>query len=57
MPSYSKEYEQYAIFALERFLVETKHYSEYDAHVKVRQDYEEVKKEYNETSKTENNLC
>ena len=57
MPSYSKEYEQYAIFALERFLVETKHYSEYDAHVKVMQDYEEVKKEYNETSKTENNLC
>ena len=52
MPSYSKEYEQYVIFALERFLVESKHYSEYDAHVKVMQDYEEVKKDYNAASKT-----
>ena len=38
------EYEQYADYALERYLIEKEGYNEYDAKVKVMQDYEEVKK-------------
>ena len=43
------EYQQYADYALERYLIEKEGYSEYDARVKVMQDYEEVKKWFAET--------
>ena len=43
------EYEQYADYALERYLIEKEGYNEYDAKVKVMQDYEEVKKWFAET--------
>ena len=40
---YKQEYEQYADYALERYLIEKEGYAEYDAKVKVMQDYDEVK--------------
>ena len=43
---YNKEYEQYYIYALEQFLINTYGYSEYDAKVKVMQDFEEVKEDF-----------
>ena len=43
---YNKEYEQYYIFALEQFLINTYGYSEYDAKVKVMQDFDEVKEDF-----------
>ena len=43
---YNKEYEQYYIYALERFLINTYGYSEYDAKVKVMQDFDEVKEDF-----------
>ena len=43
---YNKEYEQYYIYALEQFLINTYGYSEYDAKVKVMQDFDEVKKDF-----------
>ena len=43
------EYQQYADYALERYLIEKEGYDEYDAKVKVMQDYEEVKKWFAET--------
>ena len=45
------EYEQYAEYALERYLIEKEGYEEYDAKVKVMQDYEEVRKWFEETEK------
>ena len=45
------EYEQYAEYALERYLIEKEGYEEYDAKVKVMQDYDEVKKWFEETEK------
>ena len=45
------EYEQYAEYALERYLIEKEGYEEYDAKVKVIQDYEEVRKWFEETEK------
>ena len=46
-----QEYEQYADYALERYLIEKEGYNEYDAKVKVMQDYDEVKKWFQETEK------
>ena len=46
-----QEYEQYAEYALERYLIEKEGYEEYDAKVKVMQDYEEVRKWFEETEK------
>ena len=46
-----QEYEQYADYALERYLIEKEGYDEYDAKVKVMQDYDEVKKWFEETEK------
>ena len=43
---YNKEYEQYYIYALEQFLINTYGYSEYDASVKVMQDFDEVKEDF-----------
>ena len=48
---YRQEYEAYADYALERYLIEKKGYNEYDAKVKVMQDYDEVKKWFEETEK------
>ena len=45
------EYEQYAEYALERYLIEKEGYEEYDAKVKVMQDYEEVRKWFEEPEK------
>ena len=46
-----QEYEQYADYALERYLIEKEGCNEYDAKVKVMQDYDEVKKWFEETEK------
>ena len=43
---YNKEYEQYYIYALEQFLINTYGYSEHDAKVKVMQDFDEVKEDF-----------
>ena len=43
---YNKEYEQYYIYALEQFLINTYEYSEHDAKVKVMQDFDEVKEDF-----------
>ena len=48
---YRQEYEAYADYALERYLIEKEGYDEYDAKVKVMQDYDEVKKWFEETEK------
>ena len=47
----SHEYEQYASYALERYLIEKEGYDEYDAKVKVMQDFDEVKKCFEQTEK------
>lgn len=39
---YNKEYRQYLEYALQRYLIEHKDYSEFDARTKVMQDFEEV---------------
>ena len=41
----------YADYALERYLIEKEGYDEYSAKVKVMQDYDEVKKWFEETEK------
>ena len=46
-----QEYEQYADYALERYLIEKEGYDEYSAKVKVMQDYDEVKRWFEETEK------
>ena len=46
-----QEYEQYADYALERYLIEKEGYDEYSANVKVMQDYDEVKRWFEETEK------
>ena len=43
---YKKEYEQYCIYALEQFLIKTYGFSGHDAKVKVMQDFDEVKKDF-----------
>ena len=47
---YNKEYQEYFVYALEQFLIRTYDYSEYDAKVKVMQDYEEVKKDFEDSN-------
>ena len=42
---YNKEYEQYYIYALEQFLIQSYEYSEHDAKIKVIQDFEIKKNE------------
>lgn len=42
---YSREYQAYLTYALQRFLVEQRGYSEKDAEIKVMQDFEEVEQE------------
>ena len=48
---YRQEYEQYADYTLERDLIQKEGYEEYDAKVKVMQDYDEVRKWFEETEK------
>ena len=48
---YNKEYQEYYVYALEQFLINTYEYSEYDARVKVMQDFEDVKKDFEEHEK------
>ena len=43
---YNKEYEQYYIYALEQFLIKIYGFSEHDAKVKVMQDFDEVKEDF-----------
>ena len=43
---YNKEYEQYYIYALEQFLIKTYGFSEHDAKLKVMQDFDEVKEDF-----------
>ncbi len=54
---YNKEYEQYYIYALEQFLINTYGYSEYDAKVKVMQDFEEVKEDFEMNEKWNFESC
>ena len=49
---YNKEYEQYYIYTLEQFLIQSYGYSENDAKVKVMQDFDEVKEDF-ETKENE----
>ena len=49
---YNKEYREYYNYALEQFLINTYDYDEYDARVKVMQDYDEVKKDFERTNAT-----
>lgn len=43
--AYNKEYRLYMEYALQRYLIEKKGYSEYDANIKVMRDFEEVEQE------------
>ena len=43
---YNKEYEQYYIYALEQFLIKIYGFSEHDAKVKVMQDIDDVKEDF-----------
>jgi hypothetical protein len=43
---YNREYEQYYIYALEQFLIKYYGFSEHDAKVKVMQDFDEVKEDF-----------
>ena len=45
------EYELYVEYALQKWLIEEKGYTEYDAKIKVMQDFEEVKKDFEEYEK------
>jgi len=48
---YNKEYQEYYNYALEQFLINTYDYDEYSAKCKVMQDYEEVKKDFEEQNR------
>ena len=52
---YNKEYQQYYIYTLEQFLIKTYGYSEHDAKVKVMQDFDEVKEDFE--TKDKNGFC
>lgn len=43
---YNKESEQYYIYALEQFLIRSHGFSEHDAKVKVMQDFDEIKEDF-----------
>ena len=45
---YNKEFEQYYIFALQQFLIKTYGYSQHEAELKVMQDFDDVKKDFEE---------
>ena len=45
---YHKEYRMNMEYALQRYLIEKKGFSEYDAQVKVMRDFEEVEKDAKE---------
>lgn len=45
---YHQEYRAYMEFALQRFLIEQRGFTEYDAKTKVMQDFEEVEREARE---------
>ena len=49
---YNKEYQQYYIYALEQFLIKTYGFSEHDARIKVMQDYDGVKEDFERKEKT-----
>ena len=42
---YSREYQAYLTYALQRYLTENCNYTEKDAEIKVMQDFEEVEQE------------
>ena len=42
---YNKEYQMYMEYALQRYLIEQQGYSEYDAKIKVMQDFEKIEQE------------
>ena len=43
---YNKEYQEYYVYALEQWLIKTYDYDEYSARVKVMQDFDEVKEDF-----------
>ena len=43
---YNKEYQEYYVYALEQWLIKTYDYAEYSARVKVMQDFDEVKEDF-----------
>ena len=45
---YSREYQAYLTYALQRYLTEHYNYTEKDAEIKVMQDFEEVEQEARE---------
>ena len=45
---YSREYQSYLTYALQRYLIEHCNYTEKDAEIKVMQDFEEVEQEARE---------
>ncbi len=45
MNSYNKEYRLYMEYALQRYLIENQGFSEYDAKIRIMQDFEEVEAE------------
>ena len=51
-PRYNNEYRQYYFYALEQFLIKTYGYSEHDARIKVMQDYDEIKEDFERKEKT-----
>ncbi|MCH2380740.1 MAG: hypothetical protein MK228_04410 [Nitrososphaerales archaeon] len=51
---YNKEYQEYYVYAVEEFLINTYEYSEYDARCKVMQDFDEVKEDFERTNNPSN---
>ena len=49
--SYNKEYEQYYVYALEQFLINERGFSEFDAKIKVMQNFDEVKEDFEKANK------
>ena len=45
---YSREYQSYLTYALQRYLIEYCNYTEKDAEIKVMQDFEEVEQKARE---------
>ena len=50
---YHQEYRAYMEFALQRFLIEQRDFTEYDAKTKVMQDFEEVEREAREAEESQ----
>ena len=51
-PRYNKEYRQYYFYALGQFLIKTYGYSENDTRIKVLQDDDQVKEDFERREKT-----